>query len=83
MKPIICTEDDLRAAFAAHTTGATNFTRRMAIAIGNFAGVPPMSVVWRLEKMGLVKKGSWDWFQANGGITQKHVAEAQRTGAHR
>ncbi|NBW14539.1 MAG: hypothetical protein EBR82_41725 [Caulobacteraceae bacterium] len=79
MKPIICTEDDLRAAFAAHTTGATNFTRRMAIAIGNFAGVPPMSVVWRLEKMGLVKKGSWDWFNANGGITQKHIAEAQRT----
>lgn len=75
MLPIACTEDDLRAAFLAHKEGQTKFTRRMAIHLGNFAGVPPMSVVWRLEKMGLIKSGSWNWFKANGGITKAQIAE--------
>lgn len=80
MLPIACTEDELRAAFHAHKKGQTKFTRRMAIHIAHFAGVPPMSVVWRLEKMGLLKRGSWDWFKANGGITKSQIEEVlQRT----
>lgn len=80
MLPIVCTEDELRAAFAAHKEGQTKFTRRMAIRIANFAGVPPMSIVWRLEKMGLLKRGSWDWFSANGGITKAQIAEVMAEG---
>ena len=76
MLPIVCTEADLRAAFYAHTDGQPKFTRRMAIHIAKLAGVPPMSVVWRLEKMGLLKPGSWGWFKFNGGITKEHIAEA-------
>jgi hypothetical protein len=76
MKPIACSEHDLRAAFQAHTNGASKFTRRMAIHIGHFAGVDPMAVVWRLEKMQMLKRGSWDWFKANGGITKAHIDEA-------
>lgn len=84
MMPIICTEDELRAAFKAHkdaanAEGCHKFTRRMAIAIAEMAGVPPMSIVWRLEKMGLLKSGSWEWFKHNGGITKKHIEEAKST----
>lgn len=70
-------EDALRAAFHAHKEGQTMFTRRMAINIADFFGVPPMSLVWKLEKMGLLKRGSWDWFKSNGGITKAHIEEAR------
>jgi hypothetical protein len=67
--------DSLRAAFKAHTDGQEKFTRRMAIHIAHMAGMKPMSLVWRLEKMGLLKRGSWDWFNVNGGITKDQVNE--------
>lgn len=65
----------LTAAFKAHKEGETKFTRRMAILIADMAQMRPMSLVWRLEKMGLVKRGSWEWFKNNGGITQAQVRE--------
>ena len=74
-------DDELRAAFKAHTEGADKFTRRMAIAIADMAEMKPMSLVWRLEKMGLLRRGSWDWFQMNGGITADHVAVARASRA--
>ncbi len=78
MRPTAMSAEDLRAAFEAHTKGATKFTRRMAIAIADMAELPPMSLVWRLEKMGLLRRGSWDWFKANGGITAEHIKDARR-----
>ena len=72
-------DDTLRAAFKAHTEGQDKFTRRMAIALAGMAGTRPMSMVWRLEKMRLVKRGSWDWFKDNGGINAGHIAEAAAT----
>jgi len=69
--------DELEAAFRAHTEGQTNFTRRMAINIGDFLGLTPMAVVWKLENRGLIKSGSWDWFKDNGGITKNHIAECR------
>lgn len=71
----------LRAAFDAHTTGQDKFTRRMAIAIADMVGMRPMSLIWRLEKLGLLKSGSWDWFRHYGGITADHVNEARATRA--
>ena len=70
-------DDALRAAFAAHRAGAPKFTRRMAITIADLFGVNPMSMVWRLEKMGLIKRGSWDWFRMNGGITADNIKEVR------
>lgn len=70
-------DDALRAAFAAHKEGQTKFTRRMAIAIADMAQMRPMSLVWRLEKLGLLKRGSWEWFKANGGITHDHIVEVR------
>lgn len=71
------TRDDLRAAFAAHTKGQTHFTRRMAIAIGDHFGMSPMQVIRAYEGMGLLKRGSAEWFRENGGITRDHIAEAR------
>lgn len=70
-------DDTLRTAFAAHSDGQTKFTRRMAIAIADMAEMRPMSLVWRLEKLGLIKSGSWDWFRDNGGITTAHMDEVR------
>lgn len=70
-------DDALRAAFAAHKEGQTKFTRRMAINIADMAEMRPMSLVWRLEKMGLLKRGSCDWFRMNGGITKDDVTEVR------
>lgn len=67
----------LRAAFEAHTRGQDKFTRRMAIAIADMAGMRPMQLVARLEHLGLLKRGSYAWFQDNGGITPDQVAEVR------
>ncbi|MBR2813439.1 MAG: hypothetical protein IKE60_02230 [Reyranella sp.] len=68
-------DSTLTAAFRAHTVGQTMFTRRMAITIGLAAGQSPRQIVLRLEGLGLLRRGSWDWFVHNGGITRDQVAE--------
>lgn len=73
----IMDDETLRVAFGAHKEGQTKFTRRMAITIADMAGMRPMSLVWRLEKMGLLKRGSWEWFKHNGGITPHNVKEVR------
>jgi len=72
----------LTAAYQAHRTaalaeGRTMFTRRMAIILADIADMRPMSLVWRLEKLGLLKRGSWEWFKANGGITRAQVEQVR------
>lgn len=74
-------EDALRAAFKAHAEGQEKFTRRMAVTIADLFAVRPMGLVWKLEKMGLLKPGSWGWFHENGGITADHIKEARETRA--
>lgn len=75
-------DDVLKAAVAAHrddirAKGEKVFSRRRVIAIADLAGMRPMSMVWRMEKLGLLKRGSYEWFKANGGITAEHVWEAR------
>jgi len=59
--------------FRRQVSGSDRFTRRMVIKLGKYFGLHPRSVVERCERLGLCKRGSWDWFQANGGITKAHV----------
>jgi hypothetical protein len=73
----MCDDATLAAAFETHKAGQTKFTRRMAVAIADMADMKPMSLVWRLEKLGLLKRGSWEWFRNNGGITRAHVDEVR------
>lgn len=71
-------DEQIESAFKAHTEGKETFTRRMAINIGVFFGVTPKELVKRLERMGLLKTGSWDWFIDNGGFTKEHFEEARK-----
>lgn len=51
------------------TAGTDRLSRRHVIILAHYFGVSREAMVRRLEELGLTKKGSWDWFQSNGGIT--------------
>jgi Zn-dependent peptidase ImmA (M78 family) len=55
--------------FQEVTAGSDRLTRRHVIILAHFFGVSREAIVRRLEELGVVKPGTWDWFQANGGIT--------------
>tara|TARA_R110000868_G_scaffold410363_3_gene698188 strand:+ start:2612 stop:3790 length:1179 start_codon:yes stop_codon:yes gene_type:complete len=73
-------------------------TRRLIILLAQEYNISRQACVFRLEDLGLTKKGTWAWFQGNGGITEDHVrdvlgdagprpnpakADAQRPVSHR
>ncbi|PQV43966.1 hypothetical protein B0G83_13021 [Paraburkholderia sp. BL21I4N1] len=45
------------------------------ILLANYFGVSRQAIVIRLEELGLTKKGTWDWFKDNGGITDEQVRQ--------
>lgn len=51
--------------------GSDRLTRRHVIVLAHFFGVSREAMVRRLEELKLVKEGTWDWFEANGGITDE------------
>ena len=55
--------------FQEVTAGADHLTRRHVILLAHFFGVSREAMVRRLEELRLTKVGSWDWFCANGGIS--------------
>ncbi|MDE0343109.1 MAG: XRE family transcriptional regulator [Deltaproteobacteria bacterium] len=57
------------------TAGASRLTRRHVILMAHAFGVSREAMVRRLEELELTKLGTWDWFVANGGITD---AQAQQ-----
>ena len=57
------------------TAGAPRFTRRHVILLAHAFGVSREAMVRRLEELGRVKRGTWDWFEANGGITDGQARE--------
>ena len=61
--------------FQEVTAGSDRLTRRHVIILVHFFGVSRQAMLRRLEELGLVKKGTWDWFQDNGGITDQHVKQ--------
>jgi len=72
--------------------GSDRLTRRHVIVLAHFFGVSREAMVRRLEELGLTKKGTWDWFQSNGGITDEQarqvlgdlsVADSQKADADR
>ena len=71
-------EVTLRRAFVQHKAGQSKFTRRMAITLADMDGTSPRPLVLRLERMGLLKNGSWDWFVRNGGITRDQIDLVRR-----
>jgi Zn-dependent peptidase ImmA (M78 family)/DNA-binding XRE family transcriptional regulator len=61
--------------FQEVTTGSDRLTRRHVIILAHYFGVSREGMVRRLEDLGLIKTGTWDWFQANGGITARHAQQ--------
>lgn len=55
--------------------GADVLTRRHVIVLAYFFGVSREAMVRRLEELGLTKPGTWDWFQANGGINDNQARQ--------
>lgn len=54
-------------------TGKT--TRRLIILLSQQYNISRQACGLRLEELGLAKKGTWAWFEKNGGITDEHVRE--------
>ncbi len=50
-------------------------TRRLIILLAQEYNISRQACVHRLEDLGLTKRGTWAWFQDNGGISEKHVKE--------
>jgi Zn-dependent peptidase ImmA (M78 family)/DNA-binding XRE family transcriptional regulator len=55
--------------------GSDRLTRRHVIILAHFFGVSREAIVRRLEELGSVKPGTWDWFQDNGGITGEQARQ--------
>ena len=55
------------------TAGADFLSRRHVILLSHRFGVSREAMVRRLEEIGLVKGGAWDWIKANGGITNRQA----------
>ncbi|MBN9049352.1 MAG: ImmA/IrrE family metallo-endopeptidase [Rhizobiales bacterium] len=61
--------------FKELTTGSSHLTRRHIILLANFFSVSRQALVMRLEELGLTKKGTWEWFKDNGGITDEQALQ--------
>jgi Zn-dependent peptidase ImmA (M78 family) len=65
----------VRQRFAEITAGQSHLTRRHVILLAHAFGVSREAMVRRLEELELAKVGTWDWFVANGGITDEQARE--------
>jgi Zn-dependent peptidase ImmA (M78 family) len=61
--------------FQEVTAGSNNLSRRHVIILSHFFGISREAMVRRLEELQLVKPGTWDWFQANGNITDEQARQ--------
>jgi Zn-dependent peptidase ImmA (M78 family) len=61
--------------FQEVTAGSGQLSRRHVIVLAHFFAVSREAIVRRLEELHLVKQGTWDWFQSNGGITDEQVRQ--------
>jgi Zn-dependent peptidase ImmA (M78 family) len=63
------------SSFKDVTAGASRLTRRHVILLAHIFSVSREAMVRRLEELMLVKQGTWDWFTANGGISDDQARE--------
>ena len=61
--------------FTELTRGSPSLTRRHVILMAHIFGVSREALVRRLEELRQVKPRAWDWFEANGGITNQQARE--------
>ena len=63
------------SVFQEVTAGSVTITRSHIILIARQFGVSKEFCVRRMEELGLARRGTSDWFKANGGITSNHEKE--------
>ena len=61
------------AAFNQIVAGSDSLTRRHVIVLAHQFHISRQACVHRLEKLSLAKSGTWDWFEANGGISDEQA----------
>jgi Zn-dependent peptidase ImmA (M78 family) len=61
--------------FKEITVGSDKLTRRHIVVLAHFFGVSREAIVRRLEELKLTKQGTWDWFEANGGISDQQARQ--------
>ncbi len=61
--------------FQEVTAGSDRLSRRHVIVLAHFFGVSREAMVRRLEELSLTKQGTWDWFVANGNITDEQARQ--------
>ena len=66
---------EVKERFMSITAGQSHFTRRHVILLAHESGVSREAIVRRLEELSLVKKGTWEWFQSHGGITDNQAQQ--------
>ena len=66
---------EVKERFVNITAGQSHFSRRHVILLAHQSGVSREAMVRRLEELSLVKRGTWDWFLSNGGITDEQARE--------
>lgn len=73
--------------FQELSAGSDRLTRRLVIILAHLFGVSREAIVRRLEEIGCIKSGTWDWFEANGGITDEQsrqvLGDRSVTDAHK
>jgi Zn-dependent peptidase ImmA (M78 family) len=70
-------------SFQQVTAGMSTLTRRHVILLAYQYNISREACVRRLEELGLTKRGVWEWFAANGGITNVQVKEVLGSAAER
>ena len=73
-RAFITPKDGFTEVFKLLTKGAGNLTRRHVIMLADKFSVSRQAAVLRLEELSLVRPGTWDWFEDNGGITDEAAA---------
>jgi Zn-dependent peptidase ImmA (M78 family)/DNA-binding XRE family transcriptional regulator len=65
----------VKLKFQEFLAGAERFTRRHVVVLAHFFGVSREAMVRRLEELRLIREGTWEWFDANGGISDAQAKQ--------
>lgn len=65
--------DTVKRMFEKITAGSSHLTRRHVILLANYFKISREALVRGLEELKLARKGTWDWFKENGGITHSDM----------
>ena len=73
----------VKLRFEELTAGHSHLTRRHVVLLADRFAVSREAMVRRLEELGLARRGTWDWFQSHGGITDRQAEQVLGRSHHR